>query len=84
MTKVFFYGMELPRFITHTNVVLLPKKEKVKEFSNIRLISLSSFTNKILSRLLHFRIVKVLPEIISVNQSGFIKDRSITKNILLA
>lgn len=29
MVRAFFYGAELPKFITHTNLVLLPKKKKM-------------------------------------------------------
>lgn len=84
MTRAFFCGSELPRYITHTNMVVLPKKEMVKDFSNLRPIGLSNFTNKILSRLVHTRIAGVLPDIISVNQSSFIKGRSISENMFLA
>lgn len=37
-----------------------------------------------MSRVLHDRMVEVLPRIISMNQSGFVKGRSIFENILLA
>ncbi|XP_075079855.1 uncharacterized protein LOC142165134 [Nicotiana tabacum] len=50
MVKAFYYGAELPKFITHTNLVLLPKKKNVATFSNMRPISLSNFSNKIISR----------------------------------
>ncbi|KAH0757928.1 hypothetical protein KY290_021421 [Solanum tuberosum] len=84
LVKAFFCGQELPKFITHTNIVLIPKKEKVQEFKDLRRISLSNFTNKVISRMIHERIVGVLPNIISQNQSGFVKRRSITENVLLA
>lgn len=84
MVRAFFCGQELPRFITHTNLVLIPKKEVVDSFGDLRPISLSTFINKIISRLLHDRLVKVLPTIISQNQAAFVKGRSITENVLLA
>ncbi|XP_059294479.1 uncharacterized protein LOC132047455 [Lycium ferocissimum] len=34
MVKAFFVGQELPRFITHTNLILIPKKEQVQSFSD--------------------------------------------------
>lgn len=40
--------------------------------------------NKIISKVIHERIVKVLPRIISNNQTGFMKGRSIAENVLLA
>lgn len=84
MVKAFFCGQELPRYVNHTNLVLIPKKEKVNTFGDLRPISLSNFVNKIISRLIHERVVKVLPGIISNNQTGFVKGRSITENVLLA
>lgn len=46
-------------------------------------MNLSNFVNKIISRLLHQRIIRLLPSIISRNQSGSVKGRSITENVLL-
>ncbi|XP_059285202.1 uncharacterized protein LOC132038567 [Lycium ferocissimum] len=83
MVKAFFVGQELPRFITHTNLILIPKKEQMKSFSDPRPISLSNFTNKIISRVLHERLVKLLPGLIYENQSAFVKGRSIMENVLL-
>lgn len=84
MVKASFNGQELPRYIIHTNLVLLPKKEVVANFGDLRPISLSTFTNKIISKVVHGRIVTVLPNIISANQSGFVKGKSITENVFLA
>lgn len=50
----------------------------------MRPISLSTFINKVISRVLHERMTKVLPFIIFENQAGFVKGRSIVKNVLLA
>lgn len=49
----------------------------------MRPISLSNFVNEIFSRISHERIKKVLPEIISKEQSGFIQGRNIAENILV-
>ncbi|XP_015169513.1 uncharacterized protein [Solanum tuberosum] len=84
MVKAFFCGQELPRFVTHTNLILLPKRENVKSLTDLRPVSLCTFVSKIISRVLHERIATVLPCIISKNQSGFVKGRSITENVLLA
>lgn len=84
LVRAFFCGHELPKYNTHTNLELLPKKGVVRNFSNLRPISLSSFTNKIISRVVHERLVVVLPKIISPTQSDFERGRSITENILLA
>lgn len=82
MVKALFSGQALPMYVTHTNLVLIPKKE-VKTFGDVRPISLSTFTKKIILRLIHKRMVKVLPKIISLNHSHFVNGRSINENVLL-
>ncbi|XP_059281156.1 uncharacterized protein LOC132034819 [Lycium ferocissimum] len=42
----FFDGASLPKSITHTNLVLIPKKQTVQSFSDLRPISVSNFINK--------------------------------------
>lgn len=74
----------MPRFITNTNLVVISKKEKGKYLEDLRPISLCNFVNKIFSRLILEWLSYVVPKIISKNQSGFVKDRSIAENILLA
>ncbi|XP_075100498.1 uncharacterized protein LOC142176491 [Nicotiana tabacum] len=83
MVRDFFNGHELPKCVTHTNLVLLPKKKEVTTFSDLRPISLSNFSNKVISRVVHERLVKFLPSLISEEQSGFVKGRNIVENILL-
>ncbi|XP_075087544.1 uncharacterized protein LOC142169569 [Nicotiana tabacum] len=46
MVLHFYGGAALPKSITHTNLVLLPKKPRVETFSDLRPISLSKFINK--------------------------------------
>ncbi|XP_070039154.1 uncharacterized protein [Nicotiana tomentosiformis] len=46
MVLHFYGGVALPKSITHTNLVLLPKKPRVETFSDLRPISLSNFINK--------------------------------------
>lgn len=82
--KAFFCGQHLPRFITHTNLVLLPKKPNVNSFTDTRPISLSYFINKVILRVLHARFVGVLQKSISQNQLTFVKGRSILENVILA
>ncbi|XP_070042663.1 uncharacterized protein [Nicotiana tomentosiformis] len=83
MVLHFYGGAALPKSITHTNLVLLPKKPRVETFSDLRPISLSNFINKVLSRALHDRLENFLPSLIASNQSEFVKGRSIFENILL-
>nr|XP_016487218.1 PREDICTED: uncharacterized protein LOC107807374 [Nicotiana tabacum] len=83
MVKDFFNDRGLPRFVTHTNLVLLPKKKEVTTFSDMRPIILSNFINKVFSRVIHERLVDLLPNLISDEQAGFVKGRSIVENIIL-
>ncbi|XP_075107032.1 uncharacterized protein LOC142180014 [Nicotiana tabacum] len=46
MVQQFYRGALLPKSVTRTNLVLLPKKPNVKTFSDLRPISLSNFINK--------------------------------------
>ncbi|XP_027151985.1 uncharacterized protein LOC113752040 [Coffea eugenioides] len=80
----FFCGSEFPRLITATSIVLLPKVQQPKDFSQFRLISLCNFVNKIFSKILVRWLAPILPKIISPNQSGFVRGRSISDNYLLA
>lgn len=70
VVNAFFQGQNLSKSINHTNLVLIHKKEVTQSFSDFRLISLSNFLNKIISRILHDRLEKLLPKLISQNQSG--------------
>ncbi|XP_071918841.1 uncharacterized protein [Coffea arabica] len=80
----FFYGAELPHFVTSTSIVLLPKVSNPQDLSQFRPISLCNFFNKLLSRILADKVAGVLPRIISPEQSGFVKGRNISENYLLA
>ncbi|XP_071939807.1 uncharacterized protein [Coffea arabica] len=80
----FFCGEELPRRVTATSLVLLAKVARPKDFSEFRPISLCNFVNKNISKLLANRLASVLPNIISENQSGFVRGRLISDNYLLA
>lgn len=83
MVKAFFNVKELPKFVTHTNLDLLPKKKEVNTFLDMRPISLSNFINKVISRMIHERLVVLLPNLISNKQIGFVKGRSVAENVLL-
>lgn len=52
--------------------------------SEYRTISLNNFLNKIIFKLVCNRLAPILPMLISENQSGFIKEGSISKNKILA
>jgi len=80
----FFCGHNMPKYMTHTCLVLLPKVDHPNKLSGFRPISLNNFSNKIISKLLSIRIAPILSNRISENQSGFVRGRSISENIMLA
>lgn len=73
VVKAFCEGKTLPKSITHTNLILIPKKENIQTFADMRPISLSNFLNKVITRVIHDRLETILPKLISHNQSGFVK-----------
>ncbi|XP_055814452.1 uncharacterized protein LOC129884128 [Solanum dulcamara] len=83
LVKAFFHGQTLPKAVTHTNLVLIPKKNNIETFADMRPISLSNFINKVISRVVQEKLEGILPSLISPNQSGFVRGRSIIENVLL-
>nr|XP_009783630.1 PREDICTED: uncharacterized protein LOC104232192 [Nicotiana sylvestris] len=79
-----FNGKRLTKFFSQTCLVLIPKVKSPNSFSELRPISLSNFTAKIIFKILARRLNPILHKIISENQNRFVKGRSITENILLA
>ena len=63
-------------------ITLIPKKDKIRTLlKNWRPISLLNTDYKILTKCLAFRLHKVLPSLIDLDQTGFIKERYIGENI---
>ncbi|XP_071909763.1 uncharacterized protein [Coffea arabica] len=80
----FFCEVELSRRATATLIVLIPKVQNLSSFAQFQPISLCNFLNKVLSRILTERLAPLLPRIVSLNQSGFVRGRQISDNFLLA
>ncbi|XP_060211780.1 uncharacterized protein LOC132639344 [Lycium barbarum] len=83
MVQALYEGHTLPKSATQTNLVLIPKKSEVHICGDLRPISLSNFIKKVISRVVHGRLDKILPGLIPSNQSGFVKGRRIIGNVLL-
>lgn len=62
---------------------LIPKSTHATNVGDYRPIAYCNTIYKIVSKMLWNRLRRVLPEIISENQSAFVADRSIVQNILI-
>ncbi|KAL6564968.1 hypothetical protein OROMI_016418 [Orobanche minor] len=80
----FFSGSPMPRAFTTTTISLIPKNNNPQSWKDFRPISLCNSTYKIISKILSKRLATILPSFINSAQSGFIKGRNITDNILTA
>jgi hypothetical protein len=68
--------------INTANIILIPKKPDAMSVSDYRPISLIHSLSKIFSKLLANRLAPILGNLISKNQSAFIKTRCIHDNFL--
>ena len=74
----------LPHPLNHTFLTFFPKIKNPITVSDYRPISLCNVLYKIFSKVLANRLKKILPKIISKQQSAFTKNRLISDNILVA
>lgn len=84
LVQDFFIDGNFDPKLNQTNICLIPKKERPREMTEFRPISLCNVSYKIISKLLSKRLKRVLPDLISETQSAFVARRLITDNILLA
>ena len=80
----FLNTASLPANLNHTFITLIPKVKNPEFISEFRPISLCNVLYKIFSKVLANRLKKILPNIITENQSAFTKSRLISDNILVA
>lgn len=76
--SVFKFGF-LPKRVNSTILALIPKKTDSMEMRDYRLIACCNVIYKVVSKIIANRLKKLLPNIISENQSAFIME-----NVLLA
>lgn len=65
-------------------ITLIPKVSHVDNVGDYRPISCGNTVYKVISKIFCNRMKKILPEIISTNQSAFIGGRNIAHNILMS
>ena len=74
----------LPKGVNSTILALVLKKEDSLEMKDFRPISCCNVLYKVVSKILANRLKRILPKIISENQSAFIEGRLLMENVLLA
>ncbi|GAA0156707.1 hypothetical protein LIER_14134 [Lithospermum erythrorhizon] len=79
----FFRGHQLPQGITSTVLCLIPKCQGAKTWKEYRPISLCTFLNNVITKVLNSRLARLLAKLVSEFQAGFVKGRAIQDNILL-
>lgn len=71
----FFEKGIISKGMNATFIVLIPKKEEVKDFSDFRPISLVGSLYKIISKVLSLRIRKIMDSVVSISQGAFVRGR---------
>lgn len=84
MVRTFMEEGTMDGRLNETNICLIPKKAHPHKLSDFRPISLCNYVFKVASKLMSSRLKRVLPTLISENQTAFVKGRLIYDNILIA
>ncbi|XP_062115077.1 uncharacterized protein LOC133829254 [Humulus lupulus] len=79
----FFEHGEIPAELNNTILSLIPKVVSPKSTIDYRPIACCNTLYKCISKMLCFRLAKVLPLLIHQNQGAFIKNRQLAHNILI-
>ena len=83
MLKNAFQKKKIGRNTKSSFLALIPKEPNSTNFDRYNPISLCNLSYKILIKILENRMKKLLPEIISENQGGFVPKRKITDNVII-
>jgi hypothetical protein len=70
--------------INDKNIILIPKKNISSQVTNFRPISLCHMIYNLVAKVIANRLKRVLPHIISPNQSALVADRRIFDNVVAA
>lgn len=79
---IFFQGISMLRYFTSTTIILIPKKDNLDSWMTFCNISLCTFLTKYFQNFVQKGLYFTF-KIISHNQMGFVKDITISDNILL-
>ncbi|KAI0529147.1 hypothetical protein KFK09_001694 [Dendrobium nobile] len=79
-----FKGSPIPKYFNATSIALIPKSQNINYWNDFQPISLCSVFYKLIAKIIMSRMALILHKIISPEQSGFVKGRSIFDNVLLA
>ena len=74
----------LPDLLCHSFITLIPKVKNPEFISQYHPICLSNVLYRIFSKVLANKLKKILPQIVSEQQSTFMTDRLISDNIMVA
>ncbi|KAJ9558242.1 hypothetical protein OSB04_012856 [Centaurea solstitialis] len=74
----------LPSVVNQTNIVLIPKVDYPRSMRDLRPISLCNVLYRILAKVLANRLRPLMERIIGIEQSAFVKGRSIVDNVMIA
>ncbi|XP_074277721.1 uncharacterized protein LOC141601346 [Silene latifolia] len=81
--KDFFSTGKLLKQLNTTNITLIPKVSNPTSVLEFRPIACCNIIYKCIPKLLCNKLGKVLPDLVSINQGGFIKGRNIVENVLI-
>ncbi|KAJ4778130.1 RNA-directed DNA polymerase (reverse transcriptase)-related family protein [Rhynchospora pubera] len=78
-----FTTKSIPARQAHTNLVLVPKTKNPMSVTQYRPISVSNVIYKTFAKILSLRLKHLLPNLISSEQTAFLKGREISENTIL-
>ncbi|XP_055959787.1 uncharacterized protein LOC130014852 [Mercurialis annua] len=84
LCRDFFVRGSFREGLNDTEIVLIPKISRPETITDFRPIALCNVAYKIIAKVMANRMKKLMPKIISENQSAFVENRLITDNFLIA
>lgn len=80
----FFIKGFLPKGLNTTIIALIPETDSSRQMKDYRPISCCNLIYKVISKIIATRLKRILPDFINMNQSAFVEQCLLMKNILLA